>query len=172
MTSLIWLGWQEGRKTLPVGKKFSYVEKFPNNLSHWFSNALSGRVVFVFSKGNLSAEAPCVHQGLEKWWLGVGLGRPPYQLHSLLSPFLSFQKSPFLVYSTDISISDNISESPRDPTWHPSELAPFSPHNWAGIAFKLSLKPRNMPLKSWKVLFTSRKTNLKMYQCCLLLRKI
>ena len=152
MTSLIWLGWQEGRKTLPVGKKFSYVEKFPNNLSHWFSNALSGRVVFVFSKGNL--------------------GGPPYQLHSLLSPFLSFQKSPFLVYSTDISISDNISESPRDPTWHPSELAPFSPHNWAGIAFKLSLKPRNMPLKSWKVLFTSRKTNLKMYQCCLLLRKI
>ena len=99
MTSLIWLGWEEGRKR--------------------------GRTVFVFSKGTLSAEAPCVHQGLEKWWLGVGLGHPPYQLHSLLSSFLSFQKSPFLVYSTDISISDNTSESPWDPHMAPLSTGPF-----------------------------------------------
>lgn len=143
MTSLIWLGRQEGRKR--------------------------GRTVFVFSKGTLSAEAPCVHQGLEKWWLGVGLGHPPYQLHSLLSPFLSFQKSPFLVYSTDIKISDNISESPWDPPHGTPLNWPLSVHRTGQV---LHLNFLQNPEISWRVLFTSRKANLKMHQCCLLLRKI
>lgn len=146
--------------------KFSSIEKFPNNLSYWFSNILSWRIVlFCFPKGIFCINPvsvvgnevmmDCMANGGDWTIPTLGVTQSPFSFSLLPTSLFLQPKAQILIHKTELRALEIL------------YLAPLSnsPFRYIQIEQVLHLnflhRSRKMSFKSQRVSFRSWKTSLK-----------